>query len=50
MLSAPYEDAVYPAQYFTDKQTAGQWLNLIHDLVCEDPIEHTMVLPLTWIP
>ncbi|RJT75094.1 hypothetical protein D6T63_18055 [Arthrobacter cheniae] len=44
MLSAPYEDAVYPAQYFNDKQTAGQWLSLIHDLVCEDPIEHTMSL------
>lgn len=44
MLSAPYEDAVYPAEYFTDKETAGQWLNLIHDLVCEDPIKHTMSL------
>ncbi|RJT74872.1 hypothetical protein D6T63_18295 [Arthrobacter cheniae] len=44
MLAAPYEDAVYPAKYFTDKQTAGQWLKLIHDLVCEDPIEHTISL------
>lgn len=44
MLSAPYEDAVYPSEYFTDKGTAVQWLNLMHDLMCEDPVEHTMSL------
>ncbi|MFJ6002293.1 hypothetical protein [Arthrobacter sp. NPDC092385] len=44
MLSAPYEGAVYPSEFFTDQGAAMKWLNLIHDLVCEDPIEHTMSL------
>lgn len=50
MLSAPYENAMYPAEYFTDKHTAVQWLNLMHDLLCEDPVERTMSLTVNLDP
>ena len=44
VLSAPYEHAVYPCEYFTEHQSALDWLCLIHDLLCGDPVEHTMTL------
>lgn len=44
MLSAPYEHAVYPCEYFTSELTALEWLCLMHDLLCGDPVEHTMSL------
>ncbi|MHA7145320.1 DUF7793 family protein [Arthrobacter sp. TmT3-37] len=50
MLSAPYEHAVYPSEYFTDQETAQQWLSLMHDLVCTDPVEHTMSLTIDLDP
>ncbi|MBG6215583.1 hypothetical protein IWX75_000020 [Arthrobacter sp. CAN_A6] len=42
VLSAAYEHAVYPTEYVTDKSTARQWLNLMHDVLCPEPVEHTM--------
>jgi hypothetical protein len=44
MLSAPYEHAVYPSAYFTDATEALRWLRLLHDRLCQDPVEHTMSL------
>ncbi|WDF34668.1 hypothetical protein PTW37_07180 [Arthrobacter agilis] len=44
MLSAPYEQAAYPAEYFTERSTALEWLALMHDILCADPVEHTMSL------
>ncbi len=44
MLSAPYEDAAYPSRYFTDEIEALQWLRVLHDRLCQDPVEHTMSL------
>lgn len=44
ILSAAYERAPYPSQYFTDQTEALTWLASMHDLVCEDPVEHTMSL------
>ena len=44
VLSAPYAGAAYPSEYFTDQEDAVKWLNLIHDMVCLDPVEHTMSL------
>lgn len=43
-LAAPYEDALYPCEYFTDKTEALQWLRLLHDKLCQDPVEHTLSL------
>ena len=50
MLSAPYAHAVYPSEYFTDQNTALQWLSLMHDLVCTEPVEHTMSLTIDLDP
>lgn len=44
VLAAPYEHAVYPCEYFTNRQSALDWLCVIHDLLCGDPVEHTMSL------
>lgn len=44
MMAAGYSHAPYPAEYFQDKSTAAQWLALMHDMVCADPIPHTMSL------
>lgn len=44
MLAAPYESATYPCEYFTDERKALQRLALVHDMVCTDPVEHTMGL------
>lgn len=50
VLSAPFEKAVYPCEYFTDHQTAREWLSLMHDLLCGDPVEHTMSLTVDFDP
>lgn len=50
MLSAPYERAVYPSQYFTDKDEALQWLRVMHDRLCQDPVEHTLSLTIDLDP
>ena len=44
MLSAPYENAVYPSEYFTDIDEALRWLRLLHERLCQDPVEHTLSL------
>jgi hypothetical protein len=44
MLSVPYEQASYPSEYFTDPRTALEWLALMHDLLCAEPVEHSMSL------
>ncbi|MHA7188906.1 DUF7793 family protein [Arthrobacter sp. MDT2-16] len=50
MLSAPYEHAVYPCEYFTDKDEALLWLRLMHDTLCQDPVEHTLSLTIDLDP
>lgn len=50
MLSAPYEHAVYPCEYFSNKDEALQWLRLMHDMLCQDPIEHTLSLTIDLDP
>lgn len=50
MLSAPYEHATYPSEYFTDKDEALQWLRLMHDMLCQDPVEHTLSLTIDLDP
>lgn len=50
MLSAPYEHAVYPSQYFTDEHEALLWLRLMHDRPCQDPVEHTLSLTIDLDP
>lgn len=44
MLSVPYEQAPYPSEYFTDHEAALEWLALMHDLLCAEPVEHSMSL------
>ncbi|KNC18927.1 hypothetical protein AC792_09505 [Arthrobacter sp. RIT-PI-e] len=44
MLAVPYEQAAYPSQYFTDPRAALEWLAMMHDVLCADPVEHTMSL------
>lgn len=44
MLSVPYEQAAYSSKYFTRHSAALEWLALMHDLLCADPVEHTMSL------
>ncbi|OUM42660.1 DUF7793 family protein [Arthrobacter sedimenti] len=44
MLSVPYELADYPSEYFTERSTALEWLSLMHDVLCADPVEHAMSL------
>lgn len=50
MLSAPYEHGVYPCQYFIDKNEALSWLRLMHDHLCQDPVEHTLSLTIDLDP
>ncbi|BBE24503.1 hypothetical protein MN0502_33860 (plasmid) [Arthrobacter sp. MN05-02] len=50
MLSAPYEHAIYPSEYFTDKDEALRWLRLMHDMLCQDPVEHTLSLTIDLDP
>ena len=50
MLAAPYEHAVYPSEYFTDKNEALQWLRLMHDALCQDPVDHTLSLTIDLDP
>ena len=50
VLAAPYEHAVYPAEYFTDKDEALQWLRLMHDKLCQDPVEHILSLTIDLDP
>lgn len=44
MLSAPFEGARYPAEYFVSLQDAARWLMLMHDLLCADPVDHELSL------
>lgn len=44
VLAAPYLHAVYPGEYFTEETVALQWLAVIHDLVCADPVPHALSL------
>lgn len=44
ILSASFERAVYPSEYFTDQDTALQWRSVMHDVLCTDPVDHTMSL------
>lgn len=44
VLSIPYEHAVYPSEYFTEHSAALEWLAMMHDVLCADPVEHTMSL------
>lgn len=50
VLSAPYEHAVYPCRYFTDTTEALLWLRLMHDELCQDPVEHTLSLTIDLDP
>lgn len=44
VLAAPYLHAVYPGEYFTEEAPALQWLSMMHDLVCADPVPHALSL------
>jgi hypothetical protein len=44
MLAVPYEQADYPSEYFTERSAALEWLSLMHDILCADPVEHAMSL------
>ncbi|WP_104181510.1 hypothetical protein [Arthrobacter sp. B0490] len=44
VLAGPYLHAVYPGEYFTEEAAAMQWLAVMHDLVCADPVPHAMSL------
>jgi hypothetical protein len=44
MLAVPYEQADYPSEYFTERSAALEWLALMHDILCADPVEHAMSL------
>lgn len=44
VLAAPYLRAVYPGEYFTEETLALQWLSMMHDLVCADPVPHALSL------
>lgn len=50
MLAAPYEQAIYPSEYFTDKDEALRWLRLMHEMPCQDPVEHTLSLTIDLDP
>ncbi|MEG9250069.1 hypothetical protein V6S67_18420 [Arthrobacter sp. Soc17.1.1.1] len=50
VLAAPYEHAVYPSEYFTDKDEALLWLRLMHDRLCQDPVKHTLSLTIDLDP
>lgn len=50
VLAAPYEDAIYPSEYFTDESEALLWLRLLHDSLCRDPVEHTLTLTIDLDP
>jgi hypothetical protein len=50
VLSAPYEHALYPSQYFTDKDEALRWLRDMHDRLCKDPVEHSLSLTIDLDP
>ena len=50
MISAPYEHAAYPSEYFTDQDEALRWLRLMHDRLCQDPVEHTLSLTIDLDP
>jgi hypothetical protein len=50
VLSAPYEHAVYPSEYFTDKVEAMRWLRSMHDELCRDPVEHSLSLTIDLDP
>jgi hypothetical protein len=44
IMAAAYARASYPVEYFEDRTAAADWLALMHDLVCADPVPHTMSL------
>lgn len=44
VLAAPFLRAVYPGEYFTEETMALQWLAVMHDLVCADPVPHGLSL------
>ena len=50
VLSASYEQAVFPSEYFTDKDEALQWLRFMHDRLCQDPVPHTLSLTIDLDP
>lgn len=50
VLSAPYEQAVYPTRYFTNDDEALLWLHQIHEQLCQDPVEHTLSLTIDLDP
>jgi hypothetical protein len=50
MMAAGYAHAAYPAEYFEDRAAAFQWLAVMHDLLCADPVPHTMSLTIDLDP
>lgn len=44
MMAAGQARARYPLEYFQDRDAATQWLVLMHDMMCADPVPHTLSL------